>query len=60
MLYRFTTRYGRDLEIDLSKWRIVEDRRTCNVLGTFENDLVLEMFKGTGFLCQKVSSRSME
>ena len=42
MTHRFTTKYGRNLEIDLSKWTIDEESRNCEIIDISEDYLLLE------------------
>jgi len=42
MTYKFTSKYGRNLEIDLSKWIIDEDIRNCEIIEISEDYLLLE------------------
>jgi hypothetical protein len=42
MTYKFTTKYGKNLEIDLSKWIIDEDIRNCEIIEISEDYLLLE------------------
>jgi hypothetical protein len=49
MTYSFTSKNGRDFEIDLTQWMIDEDRRSCKVIATMENDVILENVHGDRF-----------
>jgi hypothetical protein len=42
MTYKFTSKYGRNLEIDLFKWTIDEDCRNCEIIEISEDYLLLE------------------
>lgn len=42
MTHRFTTKYGRNLEIDLSKWKIDKNSRNCEIIEISEDYLLLE------------------
>jgi hypothetical protein len=42
MTYKFTSKYGRNLEIDLFKWTIDEDCRNCEIIEISEDYLFLE------------------
>jgi len=42
MTYKFTTKYGKNLEIDLSKWKIDEESRNCEIIDISEDYLLLE------------------
>lgn len=42
MTYKFTSKYGRNLEIDLSKWIIDKNSRNCEVIEISENYLLFE------------------
>lgn len=42
MTYKFTSKYGRNLEIDLSKWIIDEESRNCEIIDISEDYLLLE------------------
>jgi hypothetical protein len=42
MTYKFTSKYGRKLEIDLSKWKIDKNSRNCEVIEISENYLLFE------------------
>ena len=42
MNYEFTTKNGRILEIDLTKWKINEDIRHCKIIEIYDGNLLLE------------------
>ena len=42
MNYEFTTKNGRNLEIDLTKWKINEDIRHCKIIKIYDGNLLLE------------------
>lgn len=42
MIYKFTTKYSRDLEIDLTKWKIDADSRHCTIIGINDGNLLLK------------------
>jgi hypothetical protein len=42
MTYKFTSKYGRNLEIDLSKWKIDKNSRNCEVIEITDENLLLE------------------
>jgi hypothetical protein len=42
MNYKFTSKYGRHLEIDLTKWIIDKESRSCKIIEISENFMLLE------------------
>jgi hypothetical protein len=42
MNFEFTTKNGRILNIDLTKWKINEDIRHCKIIGIYNENLLLE------------------
>jgi hypothetical protein len=42
MMHEITTKFGRQLDIDLSEWKIDEDSRRCKVVEISEGNLFLE------------------
>jgi hypothetical protein len=49
MNYDFTTKNGRPLKIDLTKWKINEDIRHCKIIEECDGNLVLENTYGDTF-----------
>jgi hypothetical protein len=59
-MYKFTTKLGRNFEIDLSKWKIDEERRHCKIIEINDDSLLLENIHGDRFSIPEYLIKSNE